>query len=366
MSNRSGQATTRTGEAYTPSPGDSKESWEAWINAASDEAERARRARHAYDNAYQTDEDGNRTRTAGDDEEFWTMLSRKGSEHDDGTNAGRALNGTADDGSAFGSFWAKNISPQLDKVFDTLAPNLHEGMGRGANGDGSTDSSEDVGTDAWREREWAEWEKLESQVPDEMHENRLAESSRGRTEQMSALDALISHGNKLDDVYQSEGMTTADRAAARLAENESAAAERRQRAALLQNFAARGMSGSGSEMAAGLSAQQGQANRLAQQQAQQKIAARTRALQALQQKQSNIGQRGALGGQVYSQDRTRGRAIDTFNQQRFANQSRIAAGKTQQLGQRAAEQRQDDREDEQQKRDMFGRVIGGFTGGLLG
>lgn len=132
-----------------------------------------------------------------------------------------------------------------------------------------------------------------------------ARADRGSIEaQMDALRAM-------QDVYQSGGMTEADRARQTLARMQTGQATRAARDADLNALEARGMGGSGAALASRLSAQQAGAQGLAAQDAQMLIAAQQRALQAMQSA-------GALGsqarGQSFDESATRRGAIDAFNQ----------------------------------------------------
>lgn len=104
-------------------------------------------------------------------------------------------------------------------------------------------------------------------------------------------DALSS----LQQVGTEGGLTATSRA--RLDEVQRAAAgrERAQRGAILQQFAQRGISGSGLELAAQLGAQQAEAGRVSSEGFQTQALAEQRALQAL-------AQAGQLGGQIRGQE----------------------------------------------------------------
>jgi hypothetical protein len=117
--------------------------------------------------------------------------------------------------------------------------------------------------------------------------------------------AQINALNKLQEIGEG-GFTLQDKANLERIKNELAAAERGQREAILQNAQARGVSGSGLELAQQMLAQQQASNRAAQQGLDVASMAQQRALQA-------ILQGGQLGGQIRGQD--------------FEEQARVAAAK---------------------------------------
>lgn len=118
-----------------------------------------------------------------------------------------------------------------------------------------------------------------------------------RAAQMNALA-------KLQEVGAEGGMTATDRARLAQIQGEQAATLRGQQGAIMQNLAARGMSGGTSELVARQLAAQEAANRAAQQGLDVKAQAEQRALQAIMQS-------GQLGGQI--------------GQQEFGQQAQIAA-----------------------------------------
>ena len=85
----------------------------------------------------------------------------------------------------------------------------------------------------------------------------------------------------LFDIYDQGGYTAAEQAQIRQAGRQAARQEQAQRGAIMQQAAARGIAGSGFEMASQLAAQQGSADRLAQQADAISIAGQQRAMQAL-------------------------------------------------------------------------------------
>lgn len=100
---------------------------------------------------------------------------------------------------------------------------------------------------------------------------------------------------QLQQVGTEGGLTAASRASLDEIQRAAAGRERAQRGAILQQFAQRGISGSGLELAAQLGAQQAEAGRVSAEGFQTQALAEQRALQALQQA-------GALGGQIRGQE----------------------------------------------------------------
>lgn len=117
----------------------------------------------------------------------------------------------------------------------------------------------------------------------------------------------------LDDIVNEGGLTAIDRARIANINDEQVQTERSQRAAILQNMAQRGLSGSGFELASQLSAQQGAANNAARQGVDVAALAQQRALDAMMQK-ANLG--GQLSQQQFGQKSAVAQAkdaIDRFN-----------------------------------------------------
>lgn len=162
-----------------------------------------------------------------------------------------------------------------------------------------------------------EWDKVAGMVPtvDQLHNEapslRLGQSAEAQAAaDPRSIEAQLAALQGFQDSYQHEGMTSADQAAMGLARRDSAQYEKAQRDALTNRFAARGMGGSGTELAAQLGAQQGGANRLADTEAQMAVAARSRALQSMQSMASTGGQ---MRGQSFGEAQARGHAADAFN-----------------------------------------------------
>lgn len=114
----------------------------------------------------------------------------------------------------------------------------------------------------------------------------------------------------LQEVYQSGGMTAADRARQRMAQMETGRAMRANREADMAALQARGIGGGGADIASMLSAQSGGANALAMQDASMLQDAQRRALQAMQASGQAAGQ---MRGQSFDEAATRGSAVDDFN-----------------------------------------------------
>lgn len=118
--------------------------------------------------------------------------------------------------------------------------------------------------------------------------NEIAVDPRYKENQVQALNAL-------QEVADQGGLTITDRAKLEQIKSEVRQQEKGSRDAILQNAAARGMSGSGSELAAQLAGEQGAANRLSQEAFNVGSESRREALQA------KIAA-GDLGGKIRSQE----------------------------------------------------------------
>lgn len=115
---------------------------------------------------------------------------------------------------------------------------------------------------------------------------------------------------QLQGIYDAGGYTAAERAQMQQARMDALATEAQQRGAIQQQMAARGMGGSGAELAGMLSAGQGSANAMMMANNQATIAGQQRALQALQASGDVAGQ---MRGQSFGEAATRGQAVDDFN-----------------------------------------------------
>ena len=124
----------------------------------------------------------------------------------------------------------------------------------------------------------------------------------------------------MQDVYRSGGMTEADRARSRMAQDEVGRWMRSQREADDAALQARGMGGSGASIASMLSAQQGGASALAQRDAEMLQDAQAREMQAMQ---AAGGLASGMREQGFSEGATRGSAVDEFN--RWSAESRSGA-----------------------------------------
>lgn len=120
-----------------------------------------------------------------------------------------------------------------------------------------------------------------------------------REAQMRALGSL-------EDVYSSDGMTAADAARMQLAQQETGSWLAAQQAANMAQSQARGIGGSGLEIAGGLSATQQGAQSLGARDLAMQVQAQDRALQAMQAA-------GGLAGEGRRDDQTTAGALDDFN-----------------------------------------------------
>lgn len=167
------------------------------------------------------------------------------------------------------------------------------------------------------------------------------------------------------------GYSAEEAAAMQRMRNQTAQQERSQRDAIMQGMAARGMAGSGQELAAQLAAQQGAANNANQYGLETQAQLQQRALQAMAQ-QGSLASQGR--GQSFTEDQTRRSAIDDFNrwntermgsgaQQQFENKLNTATARSQAAQQQAqmASERDAAVEKEREGKTLLGRV-----GGLLG
>jgi hypothetical protein len=199
-----------------------------------------------------------------------------------------------------------------------------------------------------------------------------------------AIDAQRSALAGLDDIYSSGGITDADRARMQLGEMEVGRQMRASREADLAALQARGMGGSGAEMASMLSAQQSGADGLFARDAEIQSRAQDRAMDAL----SGMG---SLGGQMRGQsfdesawnaqqgndynrwntdyDRERSRwntqqtnrsreSMRDARQTSYENHERQQAGRTGQWSQASSGARQDQRRQDEANATSTGTVVG--------
>lgn len=139
----------------------------------------------------------------------------------------------------------------------------------------------------------------------------------------SSREAELNALTKLQQVSDAGGLDAQAKEKEYQAINTSNANEAGQQGAIMQNFAARGVGGSGAQLAAALSADQGSANRGATAGMQSASDAEQRALQALTQS----GQIGAtLNNQDYKQASDAAAAQDAIN--RFNTQNQQTVGNT--------------------------------------
>jgi hypothetical protein len=121
-----------------------------------------------------------------------------------------------------------------------------------------------------------------------------------RKAQMAALD-------NMQNVMNYNGLTPQDQQQLQTIKNQQATAEQGQRGAIMQNARARGVGGSGLQMASLLNAQSSGAGSAA-------VAGTNVAANAQARKDSAAQSVGTLGGQVRGQDYTRAQAADYINQ----------------------------------------------------
>ena len=122
---------------------------------------------------------------------------------------------------------------------------------------------------------------------------------RTRVSQMQALRAM-------EEVYGTGGMTPADAARMQAAQQETGGWLAAQQAANMAQSQARGLGGSGLELAGGLASTQQAAQSLGARDLSMQVQAQNRALQAMQQA-------GGLAGETRGQDMRRASALDDFN-----------------------------------------------------
>ncbi len=183
--------------------------------------------------------------------------------------------------------------------------------------------------------------------------DKISTDPKTREAQMAALNNMMGLG-------QAGGLDPQALAANAQSEREAAGYEQSQRQALSQSMAARGMGGSGAEVAGLLAGQQGGANRVAAADQQNAGDARNRALTAMM----NAGQ---LGGAVRSQDY--GEAADRARADDAARQHVWDAGMQKYGAQRDANKEQygawaADRANTINQRAAAGNTIGSSIGGF--
>jgi len=138
---------------------------------------------------------------------------------------------------------------------------------------------------------------------------------RLREAQMNALSSL-------QDVSQG-GLTAGDRGDLQRIQGESQAAEKGQRDAILQNAQARGVSGSGMELASQMMAQQGAASRASQQGFDVAKQAQNRALEAMMAGGQMSGQ---MRGQDFGEQSKLAEARDAISRFNTQNQQAVNVG----------------------------------------
>lgn len=249
-----------------------------------------------------------------------------------------------------------------------------------------------------QEQALEEWRALEGQLPTaqqltpaastwEAAVHRLGDSEMGQAAaDPTSIEAQLRALQGMQDIYAQGGYTASERAQLEQMQRAQASNERSQRQAIVQNAYARGLGGSGAEMAAALAAQQGAANRGAQQAQDIAISGQQRALQALQ----GAGQLGGQSrGQSFNEAAARASAVDDFNrnntqydrdvtrrnvertnedkrnvatarQQEFANRANVKAGMTGQYNQAAQTSFAKGDRDDERRRQSADMVAGWF------
>lgn len=146
----------------------------------------------------------------------------------------------------------------------------------------------------------------------------IGSAYRGITEDPTLRAAQMGALQKYQDITAQGGLTAEDRARLAMINQQAAQQEQAQRQAIMANMQARGMGGSGAELAAQLAAQQGGAQTRAMGGWDTARAAEQRALQA-------IASQAQLGGQIRGQDygiaSNRASALDAIN--RFNQMNRM-------------------------------------------
>jgi hypothetical protein len=150
----------------------------------------------------------------------------------------------------------------------------------------------------------------------EMAQTFLQEASAYEQMDPATREAQMGALADLQEVVSTDGMDPQAKAALYELQGATQGEERGQREAIMQNAAARGISGSGVELAGSLANQQGSASRLANQGFQSAADANARKMQAIQ----GVGQ---LGGQVWGQDAQKAAAQNSINQFNAANRQSV-------------------------------------------
>jgi hypothetical protein len=156
----------------------------------------------------------------------------------------------------------------------------------------------------------AQMENALNQQDSEM--NDISIDPRLRDAQMSALESISEMGET--------GFTPAEQAALREARRNAASEDQAKSAQLLDEYARRGMGGSGAELAARLQAGQSSADRLSQEGDRLAQMSQQRALDALSQ-QATLGSQ--IRGQDFGEQSDIARAQDAINQFNTANQQSV-------------------------------------------
>ena len=173
-----------------------------------------------------------------------------------------------------------------------------------------------------------EYQLLYNFNPEALSDTELSNILRNQEMRQAQLDVLRQYQE-----LGTEGLSAIDRAALSEIQNEIAMRERGQREAILQNMAARGLSGSGQELAASLAASQ-QATQDASVQGMRQAAMAQANRQAALERIANLS--GGIEQTDFEREAMRARAQDVINQ--FNTQNRnVAAEQREGLKQRLGE-----------------------------
>ncbi len=226
-------------------------------------------------------------------------------------------------------------------------------------------AAEDAANEAARMR--AAWESLQDWAPTADDLAVDYETGAPNESDASSLDAQRDALRAMQDVYQSGGMTAADRSRHMQARQMAGQQMRSTREADMAQLQSRGMGGSGAQLASMLGAQQQGATSLSMQDASMLQDAQRRALQAMQGAGQAAGQVGNRvdafnqwrHGQTTQTRESRSRA----RQDQFGNQERIRAGLTNQW-RGAAQDANTAANGVQNASDKQGQAIGSFVTGV--
>lgn len=161
-------------------------------------------------------------------------------------------------------------------------------------------------------------EMAETIAQDPSAMEQITSDPRLRSAQLGALEQLRKQGE--------EGLTLSERADLNQARRETSREVRAREQAMLQDMAARGMGGSGAELASRLSSSQGAAERMSGEGDRLAAMAQQKALQSVAQAGQLSGQ---IAGQDFDQASAKARAADEIARFNAANRQNISLGNTQ-------------------------------------